>query len=91
MISISTVVITGAGYCIAIAGEMYDVLLLSDGSPHGKYQLDVQQNSWLTAQKQQAITVIMILQGLGVTMEEIFGLSKILDLGRTTNLSGDII
>ena len=39
----------------------------------------------LTAQKQQALMILQVLQGLGVTIDEIYGLSKILDLRRLGN------
>ena len=35
-----------------------------------------------TAQKQQAIMTLMTLQNIGVTIDEIYGLSRIIDLGK---------
>ena len=39
----------------------------------------------LTAEKQQALMILQVLQGLGATIDEIYGLTKIVDLRRLGN------
>jgi hypothetical protein len=59
---------------------------------HGSLQRNIQQAqqylsmlNMLTAEKQQALMILQILQGLGVTIDEIYGLTKFVDPRRLGN------